>query len=105
MVVQNPGWLPTQVTKRARDIKAVRGVRCEPDLPDGARLVAGKLQEDAGQREGRAYMASAPTRRPADPTDDRAKVEWVIVGTVGQAIGITASHPSAGTVRPLVILA
>ena len=93
------------MTRRARDIKAVRGVRCEPELPDGARLVAGKRQEDVGQREGRACMASAPTRRPADPTDDRAKVEWVIVGTVGQSIGITASHPRAGTVRPSVILA
>ena len=93
------------MTKRARDIKAVRGVRCELDLPDGARLVSAKLQQDAGQREGRAYKASAPTRRPADPTDDRAKVEWVIVGTVGQSIGITKSHPRAGTVRPSVILA
>lgn len=80
-------------------------MRCEPDLPDGARLVAGKPQEDAGQREGGSYKASAPTRRPADPTDDRAKVEWVIVGTVGQPIGITKSHPRAGTVQPSVILA
>lgn len=105
MVVQNTYLVPTQVTKRARDIKAVRDVRCEPDLPVGARLVSGKLQEDAGQREGRVYKASAPTRRPADPTDDRAKVEWVIVGTVGQPIGITKSLPRAGTVQPSVILA
>lgn len=105
VVVQNTGWLPTQVTKRARDIKAVRGVRCELGLPDGARLVSGKLQEDADQLEGRASKASAPTRRPADPTDDRAKVEWVIVGTAGQRIGITASHPRAGTVRTSLILA
>ena len=93
------------MTKLARDIKAVRGVRCEPVLPDGARLVAGKLQEDEGQREGGSYKASAPTRRRADPTDDRAKVEWVIVGTARQSIGITASHPRAGAVRPSVILA
>ncbi|MFZ4384875.1 MAG: hypothetical protein ACOYOM_08010 [Chloroflexota bacterium] len=105
MVGQNTGWLPTQVTRRARDINTVRGVRCEPVLPDVARLVSGKLQEDAGQREGRAYKASAPTRRPADPSDDRAKVEWVIVGTARQSIGITASHPRAGAVRPSVILA
>jgi hypothetical protein len=105
VVVQNTGWLPTQVTKLARDIKAVRGVRCEPVLPDGARLVAGKLQEDEGQREGGSYKASAPTRRRADPTDDRAKVEWVIVGTLGQSIGTTKSHRCPGTVRPSVILA
>ena len=74
------------MTRLARDIKTVRGVRCEPDLPDVARLVSGKLQENAGQREGRAYKASAPTRRPADPTDSRAKVEWVIVGTARQSM-------------------
>ncbi|MBU6151238.1 MAG: hypothetical protein KGR25_07285, partial [Chloroflexi bacterium] len=46
-----------------------------------------------------------PPGAPTDPIDHRAKVEWVIVGTLGQSIGIIASHPRAGTVRPSVILA
>jgi hypothetical protein len=93
------------VTKLARDIKTVRGVRCELDLPDVARLVSGKLQEDAGQHEGGSYKASAPTRRPADPTDDRAKVEWVIVGIVGHSVCIIASHPRAEKAQASMILA
>src|SRR5262249_46438479 len=78
LVVQNTGWLPTYVTKHALDIKAVRGVVCEIELPEGATLETGQPREEIGQLEGRAYKASAPTRRAADPTEDRAKVEWVV---------------------------
>jgi hypothetical protein len=98
-VVQNTGWLPTYVTKHALATKAVRGVRLELELAEGSRLLSGKATHDVGQLEGRAYKPSAPTRRPADPTDDRAKVEWIVVAPVGATIELVASHPRAGTVR------
>lgn len=103
-VVQNLGWLPTYVTKHGLATKAVRGVRLEVGLPDGARLLSGKVVHDAGQLEGRAYKSSAPTRRPADPTDDRATVEWVVVAPAGARVGVVASHPRAGTARAAVTL-
>ncbi|OWY65270.1 hypothetical protein B7486_42685 [cyanobacterium TDX16] len=48
----------------------VRGCLCEIELPEGAKLLTGKLREDVGQLEGRTYQPSAPLRRQADPTSD-----------------------------------
>ncbi|NBP76462.1 MAG: hypothetical protein EBU62_03045 [Proteobacteria bacterium] len=105
MVVQNTGWLPTRVTRRARDIQVVGGVCDELEIPDGQRSVSVNLQDDAGQAEDRANKALAPTRRPCDPTDDRAKLEWVVIGIVGQSACIGASHPRAEKARASMILA
>ena len=99
VVVQNTGWLPTYVTKHALMTKSVRGVRVEVSLPEGARLLSGKTTHDAGQLEGRAYKPSAPTRRPSDQTDDRAKVEWIVAAPAGAEVAVVASHPRAGTIR------
>ncbi|NCV21090.1 MAG: hypothetical protein EBV45_03955 [Chloroflexi bacterium] len=105
MVVQNTGWLPTRVTRRARDIQVVGGVCDELEIPDGQWSVSVNLQDDAGQAEDRANKALAPTRRPCDPTDDRAKLEWVVIGIVGQSVCIVASHPRAEKARASMILA
>ena len=97
-VVQNTGWLPTYVTERAMDKKLVRGCICEIELPEGAKLIIGKLREDVGQLEGRAYQPSAPHRRQADPTSDRALVEWVIHAPDDNTVKLTARHDRAGVV-------
>ncbi len=49
LVVQNAGWLPTYISKKALERKAVRGVIVELELPAGARLETGKTREDIGQ--------------------------------------------------------
>ena len=36
LVVENSGWLPTYVTKKALEKKMVRGVICEIEIPEGA---------------------------------------------------------------------
>jgi hypothetical protein len=102
LVVHNTGWLPSYVTKKALEKKVVRGVVCEIDLPEGATLETGKPREELGQLEGRAYKSSAPGRG-ADPTEDRAKIEWVVrapEGGVQQGciVKLTARHERAGTV-------
>ena len=48
LVIQNTGWLPTYVTKKALEKKVVRGVVCEIELPEGATLETGKLREELG---------------------------------------------------------
>ena len=40
MVIDNVGWLPTYVTKKALEKKAVRALVVEIELPEGARLYA-----------------------------------------------------------------
>ena len=54
LVVQNTGWLPSYVSKRALERKVVRGVIAEIALPAGATLVQGKRRDDArpARRQG-----------------------------------------------------
>ncbi len=99
VVVQNTGWLPTYVTKKALEKKLVRGVVCEIEIPEDATLETGKLREELGQLEGRAYKPTAPSAFQAlDATDDRAKVEWVVRVPSGGVIKLTARHERAGAV-------
>ena len=98
MVVENTGWLPTYVTKKALEKKGSRGVICEIELPDGATLQSGKLREELAQLEGRAYK-SAFADSWEGSTDDRLKVEWVVYAPQGGKVKLVARHDRAGTVR------
>jgi len=87
------------VTKRALEKKLARGVVCEIDLPEGALLESGEPRQEVGQLEGRAYKPSVPGGfSPADPTEDRAKVEWVVRAPEGGKAKLTARHERAGLV-------
>jgi len=106
LVAQNTGWLPTYVSKRALARKVVRGLIVEVGLPAGAALAMGKLRDDCGQLEGKAYKHTGVSFWPDyHVTDDRAKIEWVVRGSVGDSIALTARHDRAGTVRASVVLA
>jgi hypothetical protein len=102
MVVQNTGWLPSYVTKKAVEKKLARGVVFEIELPEGVALETGEPRQESGQLEGRAYKGSTPS--DSDPTDDRLKAEWVVVAPTGGAVRLTARHDRAGTVRAEVQL-
>jgi len=104
LVIHNTGWLPTYITEKALEKKLVRGCICEIELPPGATLEMGKPREELGQLEGRAYKPSAPIRRHADPTNDRAKVEWVVCAPQGGTVKLSARHQRAGVVRTEVTL-
>jgi hypothetical protein len=96
LVVHNTGWLPSYVTKKALEKKAVRGVVCEIELPEGATLETGKPREELGQLEGRAYKPVIPA--DPDATEDRIKVEWTVRAPDGGTVKLTARHERAGTV-------
>jgi murein tripeptide amidase MpaA len=105
LVVQNSGWLPSYVSKRALARKVVRDLIAEIALPAGATLVQGKRRVEAGQLEGRAYKHTGISFW-GDPnlTDDRQKIEWVVRGRPGDRVDLVARHERAGTVRTHVIL-
>jgi murein tripeptide amidase MpaA len=103
-VVQNTGWLPTYITKKAVERAVVRPVIAEIDLPEGVTLETGKRREEIGQLEGRAYKPVGGFGWSADPTEDRTKVEWVVKGSPGQIINLLARHQRAGVVRAQVTL-
>jgi murein tripeptide amidase MpaA len=100
LVVQNEGWLPSYVSKRALARQVVRGLIVEVALPDGAKLALGKLRDDYGQLEGKAYKHTGVSFWPDyNLTDDRLKIEWVVEGKPGDLVTLTARHERAGTVR------
>ena len=105
LVVQNVGWLPSYVSKRALERKVVRGVIAEIALPPGAKLLSGKRREHLGQLEGKAYKHTGVSFWPDyNITDDRIKVEWVVRAKKGEKVDLVARHEKAGVVRASVTL-
>jgi murein tripeptide amidase MpaA len=105
VVVQNTGWLPTYVSKRALARKTVRGIVAEVALPRGASLATGKVKDDVGQLEGKAYKHTGVSFWPDyHLTDDRMKLEWIVRGKAGASVAITLRHERAGTVRASLAL-
>jgi murein tripeptide amidase MpaA len=104
LVLHNTGWLPTYVTEKAQERKAVRPIEVELRLPEGARVVTGKEKEEAGQLEGRVQRRSLLGWFSNDSTADRIKLEWIIEAPAGGTLELEARHQRAGTVRQTVEL-
>lgn len=104
VVVQNAGWLPSYVTKKALERRIVRPVIAEIGLPDGASLITGREREELTHLEGRAYKGAGNSGYAGDATDDRAKCEWVIRASQGSTVKLLARHERAGAVRLEVTL-
>jgi murein tripeptide amidase MpaA len=98
-VVENAGFLPTHVSQRALQMKAVRPVRLEIDLPDGATLAGGDRKAEIGQLEGRSNKLEVATLWAASPTDNRGKADWVVRAPAGAAVVVRAVSDRAGTIR------
>jgi len=103
LVVHNTGWLPTNVTKRALEMKVVRDLEIDIKLPEGASLVAGQLKTTLGQLSGRDDKLSF-TMWDSDVTSERAKAEWVVQAKPGTVVEITAIHQRAGIIRTSLTL-
>jgi len=104
LVLENSGWLPTNVTQKALERKAVRPIEVELELPDGARVATGKEREEAGQLDGRVERRNVMWWAVDHSTSDLAKLEWVVEGPAGSRIGVVARHERAGTARAELIL-
>jgi len=104
MVLQNEGWLPTFVTKKALEKKIVRGVIAEIQLPRGASLASGQEREELGELNGRAYKTAMAFDETSESTTDRVKVEWVVKAKKGGKVRLIAKHDRAGVVRAEVVL-
>jgi murein tripeptide amidase MpaA len=99
LVLQNTGWLPTNLTEKALERKAVRPLELELTLPEGASLVSGERKLEAGQLTGRIGKRSPLWWGNDESTSDRTKLEWVVEAPDGGSLGIEARHQRAGTVR------
>jgi murein tripeptide amidase MpaA len=105
VVLENTGWLPTNVSDKALERKAVRDVEVELELPEGGRLISGEPRTEVGQLTGRVHNRSILWWSVTDATTDRAKVEWVVEAPSGADLRVVARHERAGTVRADISLA
>ncbi|MFL6010653.1 MAG: M14 family metallopeptidase [Gaiellaceae bacterium] len=103
-VVQNTGWLPTNVTEKALQRKTVRDLEVEVELPEGARVIAGEVKTELGQLNGRVDKRSTTWWMNDESTKELAKLEWVIEAPAGTEIRLEARHQRAGTLRRTVTL-
>ena len=99
LVVENTGWLPTSVSEKAVERKAVRPLEAEITLSGGGRVIGGEQKAELGQLQGRVHRRSLLWWASDDATSDRAKVEWVIEAPAGSTVSVEARHQRAGTVR------
>lgn len=103
LVVQNNGWLPSYVTKKALEKEVARSLVCEIELPEDATLVSGKVREELGQLEGRANL-SGLFGFVSNVTADRQKAEWIIKAPTGGEVTIIARQDRSGTIRAKLLL-
>ncbi len=105
-MVENAGYLPTNVTQQAIDRRVVLPLRGEIALPDGASLVTGTERIDLGQLAGRVLKNSGigMFAGGSDDTSDRGVAEWVVAAPAGTAVDVTVRHDRAGVVRTTVTL-
>ncbi len=74
LVVQNTGWLPSYVSKRALERKVVRGFVAEIALAEPARRSStASAAIDAGQLEGKAYKHTGVSFWPDLQRDRRSR--------------------------------
>jgi len=87
-IIENLGYLPTYVTRRAIDAKVVTPVIAELALDDRVELVAGKLQQDLDHLSGRSERGMKYSRF-VDWHKASKKAEWVVRVKGGSAAEVT----------------
>lgn len=96
----NTGWLPTDVSARARKAEMVRPVVAEVGGED-VEVVGGPARIAVGQLEGRSALRF---RDGHDGTPDRVLATWVVEADAGTSATVAAWHVRAGRVEVSVPL-
>ncbi|MBQ6488699.1 MAG: zinc carboxypeptidase [Solobacterium sp.] len=102
--VMNLGYLPTSAMKEAEVLKTAKPVRV---TFTGAELISGKDCEDIGHLEGFSgvkgiYTAMGPSTLGHKPYSKH--MSWVVKGTAGTEVTLSASCPRAGRAETCVKL-
>ncbi len=114
--VQNTGYLPTTVSKRAADRKQVQPAFAQITLPRGVSIVSSAGHSGAthgalprielGQLTGWSHKHTGTSFWPdAEPTGDIAVAEWVVRARGGEMIEFKACAQRAGVVQSVLTLA
>lgn len=98
LVIENTGFLASYTSQQSKNRKASRPVRVELSLPEGSVLHSGKLRTELGNLEGRSNKLEVAANFAESPTDNRARLEWVISTHPGATIGIKILSERAGKI-------
>jgi hypothetical protein len=98
--IANTGWLPTDVSARARKENLVLPGSAVLSGP-GVDIIGGPAREEFGQLDGRAGLRF---RNSNDGTADRALLSWVVKAQVGTEITVEANHERAGSAHMTITL-
>ncbi len=91
--IANTGWLPTDVSARARKEHLVLpGVAVVSG--SGVVVIGGSARQEFGQLDGRAALRF---RNSNDGTPDRSLLSWVVQAPIGTDISVEVSHQRAGS--------
>ncbi len=104
LVVENTGFLPTYISQQGKSRKVARPVRVELSLPEGVKISSGKHREEMGQLEGRSNKLEVAASDSESPTDNRARLEWVLQAPKGSTITLKVMSERAGTLTRKVTL-
>jgi Zinc carboxypeptidase len=88
--IANTGWLPTDVTRKARKDHLVLPITARLD---GAEVVGGPALQELGQLEGGSHARFAEQN---DGTPDRVLASWVVRAQPGSSVTVTVEHQRAG---------
>lgn len=96
--IANTGWLPTDISRRARKQRLVLPITARLD---GAEVVGGPALLELGQLEGGAHARFAEQN---DGTPDRVLASWVVRAAAGAQLHVEVAHPRAGRVERTITL-
>jgi murein tripeptide amidase MpaA len=99
LVVENSGYLPTYTSQQSQKRHCVRPVRVELDVPENVKIVNGKRRQELGHLEGRSNKMSVNATYAGSPTDNRARLEWVLSAPQGTKIVVNIFSERAGTIK------
>jgi murein tripeptide amidase MpaA len=104
-IVENQGYLPTNLTQQGIRIKAVKPISASIALPAGATLAAGRQEVELGHLAGRSERTMHYSRF-RDWTAHRRKAEWVVRvdGSGPVEVGVEVVSEKGGYVTGRVML-
>jgi murein tripeptide amidase MpaA len=104
LVLENRGFLPSYTSQQSKSRKSSRPVRVELELPEGVLLSNGKRREEIGHLEGRSNKLDVSAYSADSPTDNRARLEWVLQAPSGTKVLVKILSERAGSISREVIL-
>ncbi len=100
-VVQNNGYLCTNITNKALQVKAVQTDKVSLK-GDGVEVIGSKATVDIGHLQG--YIKAQVNPYGPTPVKSSARVKWVVKATPGTAVTITLRSQRGGTIEKEIVL-